>query len=465
MKSVAIIGGGITGLTTAFRLKQRGIPVTIYEASDRVGGVIRSVKQDGYLAECGPNSILETSPKISALFHDVGLEDFKIYSNDAAGNRYIVRQGKLVAVPDTPVGFLKSNLFSPKAKAHLLAEPFVSRAAKEIEESLEEFVVRRLGQEFLDYAINPLVAGIYAGDPAHLSVKHAFPKLHALEQKYGSLILGQLFGARERKRCGEVSKQNAKKVSFPGGLQDLIDALSQVLGSEIQLRSAVCEIEETAVGWRVFTGNGMREHAAIVLAAPAHRLSKILFKTDAGFPLVFAEIKYPPIASVVFGFRRADVAHPLDGFGVLVPEIEQMHILGALFSSSLFPHRAPKDHVTISCYIGGSRNPELALSEKSTLRRLLLEDLEMLLGTTGQPVFEHYSFFRESIPQYDVGFGKYKELMNRIEIDSPGLFFAGHYRDGISLGDSIVSGENAAEKVAAFTEHAFTGKYSPLITA
>ena len=462
MNSIAIFGGGITGLTAAFRLKEKGIPVTIYEAGLRVGGVIQSVRRDGYLAECGPNSILETSPKIAALIHDVGLEGVKMYSDEKAGNRYIVRGGKLVPVPDTPLGFFTSKLFSAKAKAHLVAEPFIRRAPAQVEESLEEFVVRRLGREFLDYAINPLVAGIYAGNPAHLSVKHAFPKLHALEQKYGSLILGQIMGAHDRNRRGEVSKQSAKKVSFPGGLQDLIDALHERLDGCIQFKSAVDEIEESPNGWRVVTQTHVREHASVILAAPAHRLSKIHFKTNSDFSLALGEIKYPPIASVVFGFCRADVAHPLDGFGVLVPEVERLNILGALFSSSLFPGRAPDGHVTITCYLGGCRDPKLALSDQGTLRHVVLGDLKKLVGVGGEPTFEHYSVFRESIPQYDVGFGRFRELMSRVERESPGLFFAGHYRDGISLGDSIVSGENAAGKIANFIKHSSAREFQPL---
>ena len=464
MNSIAIIGGGITGLTAAFRLRQREIPVTLYESGPRVGGVIQSVKRDGYLAECGPNSILETSPKISSLVHDLGLDDVRLYSDEKAAKRFIVRGGELIPVPDTPVGFFTSKLFSAKAKAHLAAEPFIRRAPALAEETLEEFVVRRLGREFLDYAINPLVAGIYAGDPAHLSVRHAFPKLHALEQKYGSLILGQLFGAGDRKRRGEVSKQSAKKFSFPGGLEDLIEALRGKLAGNIHTGNAVHEVGETPDGWRVSTQTGAREHAAVILAAPTHRLSKILFKTNSSFSLALGEIKYPPIASVVFGFRRADVAHPLDGFGVLVPEVERLNILGALFSSSLFPGRAPEGHVTITCYLGGCRDPKLALSGQDNLRRVVLEDLNKLLGVGGEPTFEHYSVFRESIPQYDVGFGRFKELMSRVERDSPGLFFAGHYRDGISLGDSIVSGENVAEKIAHLVKAPITSEYSSLTT-
>src|SRR5687768_16255587 len=219
MKSVAIIGGGITGLTAAYRLQKAGVPFTVYEASDRLGGPIQSVREGEYLAECGPNTILETSPVITELVRELGLEERRIYSNPAAGNRYVARNGKPVNLPTSALKFLRTPLFSGKAKCRLAAEPFIRRSDPEVEESVGEFVVRRLGPEFLDYAINPMVGGIYAGDPALLSVKHAFPKLHALEQKYGSLIRGQILGARERKKRGTVSKQNAPKFSFEDGLE------------------------------------------------------------------------------------------------------------------------------------------------------------------------------------------------------------------------------------------------------
>src|SRR6185295_2615181 len=204
MNSVAIIGAGITGLTAAWKLQQQGIAVTVYEAGDRAGGVIQSVRQHGYLAESGPNTILETAPEIPALIRDLGLEPRRTYASAAAEKRYLVRDRKLIALPGSPLGFFRTSLFSADAKLRLLREPFIAPAPASREENLAEFVQRRLGREFLGYAINPFVAGVYAGDPHHLSVKHAFPRLYNLEQRYGSLIKGQVLGARERKRRAEV---------------------------------------------------------------------------------------------------------------------------------------------------------------------------------------------------------------------------------------------------------------------
>lgn len=458
MKSVAIIGGGITGLTAAFQLQKAGIPFTLYEGSDRVGGPIQSIREGKYLAECGPNTILETAPFISELVRGLGLESRRMYSDARAGNRYIARGGQPVALPTSALGFIKTPLFSAKAKLRLPLEPFIARSNPEIEESVGEFVVRRLGSEFLDYAINPMVGGVYAGDPALLSVKHAFPKLHALEQRYGSLIRGQIFGARERKRKGAVSKQNAPKFSFDEGLEVLTRSLHQKMQDSICLRHRISSLEYVEGRWRVTTKADDKatvdEHAAVIVAIPAHDLARLnIGGVSFGDLSELKEIYYPPVASVVLGFRRQDVKHPLDGFGVLVPEAEGMNILGTLFSSSLFAGRAPEGHVTLTSYLGGARSPELATSSESALVENTLRDLRNLLGVTGAPTYRHTFVFQKAIPQYNVGYGRFKELMARVETGAPGLLIGGHCRCGISLGDSIASGQDLAERAQKHIEN------------
>ena len=447
MKSVAIIGAGITGLTTAFRLQRENIPVTVYEAAPRVGGPIRTLRRDGYLAECGPNSILETSPLVSNLVKDVGLESRRFYCNPAAKRRYIVRNGKPIAAPDSPSNFFSTRLFSAAAKLRLFREPFVKRGSAG-EEALADFVRRRLGQEFLDYAINPFVGGIYAGDPELLSVQQAFPKLHHVEQQYGSLILGQFLGARERKRRGEVSKQTAPMFSFDTGLETLPLAIAGKLGNSIRLGEAVDLLRETDEGWEITTARGTEAHSAVLLAIGAHPLARIRVEANC-FPSLapLAKVVYPPVASVTLGFRRLDVPEPLDGFGVLVPQAEGLNILGTLFTSSLFPNRAPDRHVTLTSYIGGARAPHLARKTPQEIVDLVLSDLRKLLGVNGSPTFEHCFIFPEAIPQYNVGYGRFKQLMAEAEAAAPGLFIAGQARCGISLSDSILSGHKAAERI------------------
>ena len=479
MKSVAIIGAGITGLTAAFYLKRKGIPVTVYEASGRVGGVIQSLRQGGWLAEFGPNTLLETSPKIGQLVRDAGLQSRRLDPDPKAEARYVVRYQRPIAMPGSPLGFFTTKLFTAGAKLAVLREPFMPRRHDGVEESIAQFVVRRLNQEFLDHAIDALVAGIYAGDPHQLSLTHAFPKLKALEDNYGSLIKGQIFGARDRKKSGEVAKDRAPKFSFDEGLQVLPDTLAAQLGDAVRLNTTVTKLTQTADGWRVTISNGESEHSAVIYCGTAPKLAELqvqLFSTAgrAGSPLPaarppandgahgvtrptsemdlspFSEIRYPPVASVVLGFRREDVVHPCEGFGMLIPKIEGFKILGTIFSSSLFPNRAPAGHVTLTSYIGGERYPELARLPMEKLVALVCEDLRVLLGVTGKPAFQHCVLYPKAIPQYNVGYGRYRELMNEIENQAAGLFFAGHYRDGVSLGDTIVSGCNIVERVEKF---------------
>ena len=496
MKSVAIIGAGITGLTAAFYLKRKGIPVTVYEAGERGGGVIQSIRKDGFLAECGPNTLLETSPKIAQLVRDAGLASRRLDSDPKAEARYVVRYRRPIAMPASQLGIFTSELLSAKAKFALLREPFVPARRDGKEESIAEFVVRRLSREFLDQMIDALVAGIYAGDPYKLSVQQAFPRLVELEARYGSLIKGQIFGARERKRRGEIAKDRAPKFSFDEGLQVLTDTLQQHLGDSVKLNTPVTKLTQMGDGWLVTLSEGrvtrapdsakengdscnssLRqfevEHSAVIYCGTAYKLAELKVETSkkSGTALTpslshpmgeggqrpgegkpfdfspFSEIRYPPVTSVVLGFRREDVTHPCQGYGMLIPKIEGFKILGTIFSSSLFPNRAPAGHVTLTSYLGGERQPELASRPADELVATTCDDLRVLLGVKGRPTFQHTMLYPRAIPQYNLGYGRYRELMNAIENQAAGLFLAGHYREGVSLGDSIVSGCNVVERV------------------
>ena len=452
LKPVAVIGGGITGLTAAFYLKRAGIPVILYEASNRVGGVIKSERKDGYLVEHGPNTILETSPKVGQLVRDAGLQGRRLEPDPKSEARYVVRYKRPVAMPSSPLGFLTTDLFSFKAKLAVLREPVIPARRDGVEESVAQFVVRRLGREFLDHAIDAMVGGVYAGDPWHLSVQQAFPKLAQLEASYGSLILGQIFGGRERKKRGEIAKDRAPKFSFDEGLQVLPEGLAEYLGEDVRLGANVQKLVQIADGWTLtFQHSGMfrcQNHSAVIYAGTAPRLAELQIESRTPVSVTpFSEIRYPPVASVVLGFRREDVTHSCAGFGALIPQIEGFKMLGTIFSSSLFPDRAPEGHLTLTSYVGGERFPALAALPHDKLVALVCEDLRVLLGVNGKPTFEHSSFYPQAIPQYNMGYGRYREMMTRIEADAPNLFFAGHYRDGISLSDSIVSGCNIAERV------------------
>ena len=447
-KTIAILGGGITGLTAAYELLKLGHKPTVFESSPRIGGAIETIRQNDFLAECGPNTLLETSPRISNLISDLGLDSRKRYANPSMKNRYIIKGGKPVPMPLSPGQFVTTKFFSLGAKLNLIKEPFIAPCPSETEESLAAFIVRRLGQEFLDYAINPFVAGVYAGDPSRLSVQHAFPKLYALEQKYGSMIKGQFFGARERKIRGTVSKDKAKLVSFDQGLEVLVDGLGQKIGDTINISTVIESVEKDKKKW-IVQGRKIREKFdAVITAIPTHRMTNMTFRDESDLDLsILRDIIYPPVTSVVMGFRRDQIRHSLEGFGMLVPKVERKNILGTIFSSSLFENRAPEGYVTLSTYIGGMRQPDHALLGDQEMDRLILKDLEALLGVRGEPAFINRRVWKKAIPQYTVGYGKILDRFNELEEAHSGLFFAGHYRNGISLGDSILAGLDVTHRI------------------
>jgi oxygen-dependent protoporphyrinogen oxidase len=445
MKKVAVIGAGITGLTAAFELKQGNVDCVVFEASDRVGGVIKTVQEDGFLVECGPNSILDTHPDIGKLIARLGIEGNKLGSKPEAKNRFIVRDGKPIALPLSPPALLKSEAFSARAKLRLLREPFIKSKSNE-SESLADFVVRRLGREFLDYAINPFVSGVYAGDPAKLSTAHAFPKLYALEQNYGSLIKGAIKGTKERKKRAETASKDAHMFTFDDGMEVLPKQLGDKLGDCIRFNTPVAKIErDTDGGWMV---NG--EHFSdVLLAIPTHAHPRL----DVPFNLIpLSEIDYPPVASVSLGFGINQFMHQLNGFGMLIPKIENRFSLGSLFPSIIFPGRAPGGMALLTIFVGGSQSPERALMDENEMLANVLKDLEDLLGLDGEPDYKRISVYPKAIPQYTVGYEKYLNHMKAIEEQHPGIHFAGHYRDGISVANSILSGIRVSEKIIGTTD-------------
>lgn len=445
MQKVAIIGAGITGLTAAFELKQQGIDCTVFEASDRVGGCIRTAKQDGFLVECGPNSILDTHPDIGKLIARLGIEGNKLPSKPEANNRFIVRDGKLVALPTSPPAFLKTKAFSTRAKLRLMKEPFIRSKSNE-QESLAEFVVRRLGREFLDYAIDPFVSGVYAGDPTRLATFHAFPKLYALEQQYGSLIKGAIKGAKERKQREEVASKDARMFTFDDGMEVLPNRLAEKLGDAVRLNTPVSGFQPLESGkWRVNDD----EFTDLLLAIPAHAMPALETPFDLS---LMDEIYYPAVTSCSLGFGLNQFTHPLNGFGMLIPGLENRFSLGALFPSSIFPERAPAGMALLTVFIGGSKRPERALMDEDEMVEKVLGDLRDLLGLDGGPEFRMLSVWPKAIPQYIVGYEKYLNHMKQIESEFPGIHFAGHYRDGISVANSLLSGLNVARRISGTTD-------------
>jgi oxygen-dependent protoporphyrinogen oxidase len=451
MAAVAVVGAGVAGLTAAFRLKRRGVRVVVYESADRAGGVLRTEARDGYLADLGPNSMAAPGPAAAGLITELDLTTRLVPSAPAARNRYIVRRGKLLALPTSPPELLTTRLLSNTAKLAVFGEPLTDAGDSPVEESIAGFVRRRFNQELLDYVANPFIAGVFAGDPEQLSVRHALPRLYAMEQSHGSVIKAMIQRGRARKPA-DAAEGDHGVVSFRGGLQELSDALARDLGPAVRLRAPVTQIRRGPKGWTVGAAYQASElYDAVILAVPAHCVDEIDLGLEAVERLkTVASIPHPPVAVLALGFRREEVSHPLDGYGFLVPEVERKHVLGALFSSTLFPGRAPEGHVLITTFVGGVRNPDLANADSNTLTARVLDDLRTLVGARGEFTFRASHLWPKAIPQYTLSHGRFKEIMDDVERKNAGLALAGSYREGVSLGDVIAGAEEAATRVLAY---------------
>jgi oxygen-dependent protoporphyrinogen oxidase len=453
MGAVAIVGGGVAGLSAAYRLKQRGIRVVVYEAGDRVGGVVRTERRDGFVADLGPNSIAGPSPHLRAMLTELGLDGSLLPASPAARTRYIVKKKKLRPLPMSPQDFLTTRLLTNGAKLAVFGEALVEPGDGTVDESVATFVRRRFNQEVLDYVANPFVAGIYAGNPEQLSVRHALPRLYGLERTHGSVMKAFAGMMRTtRRQADSVTGGDAGgMISFRTGLQELPETLARALHAEIRTRATVTQLRAGPKGWTVGAAFQPTElYDGVIYAAPAHCVDDLDLAFPAGDRLkTLASITHPPVAVLVLGFRRDDVTHPLDGFGFLVPEIERRHVLGVVFSSTLFAGRAPDGHVLLTAFVGGVRNPDLAHADLPTITARVHDDLRALLGATGEPTFRAFHLWPKAIPQYDLTYGRFKDIMDEVERRNPGLALAGSYREGVSLPEAIASGEAAAERVAA----------------
>jgi len=447
---VVVIGAGISGLAVAHGIAKRGRTVSVLESAPVPGGVIGTARRDGALYELGPNSTLDTSPKVGELLREIGIEGERENASAAAAIRYIVRDGALVALPTSPGAFFTTSAFGLGAKLRLFREPFIAPTPDGVEESIAAFVRRRLGPEFLNYAIDPFVAGIYAGDPERISVAAAFPRLLALEKRYGGLIKGQIKGARERKKSGEVAKNAAPSFSFKAGMQTLTDGLARTLpGLECGVR-----VERIAREGDGYVVSGTRDGAprevrarALVIATPAPEASALVRGLAPDAATALAAIDYAAIGIVASLYRRADIAHSLRGFGFLVPRIESRTILGTLFSDSMFSGRAPAGSVLLTTFVGGRRNPDKLAQDDAALGAMVHGEMTSLVGARAAPVWQAIKRWSQAIPQYDLGHLDRLAHVDRAEAAIPGLHFFANYRNGVSVSDRITRGGELAAQV------------------
>jgi oxygen-dependent protoporphyrinogen oxidase len=456
MPHVVIVGAGITGLTTAWWLQKRDVSVTVLEKENAAGGTMRTHMIDGWLVETGPTSALETTPLFSEMFEHLGILEERVYANAVSDRRYILRAGKLHPLPMSPLAFLGTSLWTLQGKLRLLREPFIP--ATEKEETIAEFVERRLGREFLDYAVNPFVAGVYAGNPEHLSVRAAFPKLYALEAKYGGLIKGMIKGRKERKRRSEKAKDRARMFSFMHGMETFPNALARSLGNNLRVGCEIVSLNNSAVdgagGWQTVVRRGDSNETivsdAVVIAVPAFAAATLIKRHSEPLAERLRSVYYPPVAEVFLGFTKEQIGIPLDGFGYLIPQKEERKILGTIWSSTVFPQRAPAGHVALTTFVGGSRQPELLDCDDEALKTIVLDELQSLMRVSGQPVFSRIIRWEKAIPQYNRGYHTTLEAIEGFEKARPGLFLCGNYRGGIAVGDCVMSGKRTADVITDY---------------
>lgn len=434
MKRVCIIGSGITALARAWQLKQAGHTVEILEASDSIGGAIQSIRQGPYLAEEGPNSIQVNSLEVDRFLKSIpGIEDRILPASNSAKKRFILRNGQPTAVPMGPLSAIKTPLWSLPGKLRVLKEPFIAAPPAGTEESAASFVRRRLGDELYNYTINPLIGGIYAGNPEALSLRYAFPKLYALEQAHGSLIRGGIAKMRAARKAGPPEFEK-RIISFKDGLHELPQLLAGALKESIHTKTKVEAINQTGNAWSVAFNGSAHSFDEVVTTLPAHTLETLPLPEEIKAEIqALPKVDYPPVSVLSLAFKKSEITHPLDGFGVLVPECEDRSILGVLFPSTLFQNRAPEDEALLTVFVGGERQPELASPDIEELKTSVIPELTEILGINGSPSFAHLRHWPKAIPQYKIGHGDLLQKIDSIEATYPGLQLRGNFRDGISL--------------------------------
>lgn len=447
---IAVLGGGISGLTAAHALMCQGHEVVVLDRGATPGGRIRTERREGFLVEHGPNSMISPAPGAEGLIASLGLGGERIDKGSGVRHRYLVRDGRAHALPLDPLGFFSSGFFSLRGRLRMLAEPFVRRGPDD--ESVADFVRRRFGRELLDYVFDPLVGGIYAGNPENLSMKALLPRLKQLEQRYGSVVRGvaakALAGMDPR-----FDPRRRNLFSFRQGMASLPRQLAATLGTRVW--SGV-----RAEGLRAEAGGGfhlsLRDNSCVaalrvdgvVVALPAYAAARVLAPLEPSVAEGLAAIEHPPLAVVALGYRRTQIAHPLDGLGVLTPTVERRTALGFLFSSTLFAQRAPDDHVLLTAYVGGARQPELAQLPREELIAMVRAEAADLLGACGEPVFDSLRYWRQSLPQPDLGHARRIAALRTLEKEYPGLVVTGNYVSGVSTAACIDAAFAAAGRIA-----------------
>lgn len=454
--AVAIIGGGISGLSAAYALHKRQVPYLVLEAGPSFGGVVRTATRDGFLLEGGPDSMLAQKPEGIALCRELGLGERLVPTNPDQRAVYVLHRRKLhplpdgmmLAVPTRVVPFALSGLFSWPGKLRMGLDLVIPGGNGRGDESIASFLRRRFGQEAVERLGEPLLAGIHAGDPERLSILATFPRFRELEEKHGSLVRGML--AVPRPKAAPGAKPPAAFYSLRGGLREMVDALVVRLDHEsLWTRAPVSEISRTASGFTIRFGNGGEVGAErVIVAAPGPRIAPALASLAPGVSRTLAAIPFASSATVLLGYRREDVAHPLDGYGMVVPQTEGLRTTALSFVSTKFPHRAPDGRVLLRGFLGGARDREVMGLSDTEMVETVKRDMQEVLGLRGQPLMAQVFRWPGGTPQLEVG---HLERMAAVreEVDSvPGLHLTGAGIRSTGIPDSIADGTRAGEAAA-----------------
>jgi oxygen-dependent protoporphyrinogen oxidase len=456
---VCVIGGGITGLSSAYRLMKAGADVTVLEGSERVGGLLGTQCFDGFVVETGADSILTEKPWAMRLAEELGLSARVIKTRDKWRGAYIVHEGKLARVPEgfslmAPtdlVEMARSDILSKRGKLRMLADLVLPRGGA-ADESLESFVVRRLGRELFERLAQPLVGGIYGADPQKLSLAATMPRFVDLEAKHGSIIRGLIARKQSAAEQGTGEASGARYgmfAAFDGGMQTLIDALAQQLGERIQTRTLVTAIERDKFGWSVEVRGAEQAYDGVIVALPAHVAGQVVHGIDAELARELFAIDYGSAATVTLIWPRAAIPHPLDAFGFVVPAVENREVIASTWASVKYPGRAPDDKALIRVFIGGYTGQHLVDKSDPELLAIARRELAQLLGVTAEPEWTLVKRYPRAMPQYHVGHLERVARIEAYERRHPRFALAGNAYRGVGIPDSIRSGEDAAKRVLA----------------
>lgn len=448
-----IVGAGLTGLSTAYYLKKQGVPFTVLERNALPGGVIQTRREKGFTYELGPNTGVIGSSEIAELFEDLHPLCQLETAREQAKNRYILKNGHWNALPTGLWAAIRTPLFTFSDKLRLLGEPF-RRKGKNPHETLSQLVIRRMGKSFLDYAIDPFIIGVYAGDPDLLIPKYALPKLYRLEQIYGSFIGGALKKQWEKKT--EAEKKITRKVfSAKGGLCNLVEALYSFGEKEnFQFQVQNLKIQPQNKGFLLNWTQNQKSFEAnarnVIFTGGSFDLPGLLPFVDAGDMQKITRLQYARIIEVTLGFTQWQ-GIPLDGFGGLIPSREKRDVLGVLYMSTLFSGRAPKGGALLTVFMGGMRNMSLATLPDEQIRKIVERELTSLMQLPAfDPVVFYITRYDYAIPQYDVRSGVRFETIARLEKQYPGLILGGNMRDGIGMADRVKQAKMLAQQVIPY---------------